>query len=117
MAKWEQIEAVNTALPTGMRAIAQMQPVFTQPLAAFTPFHVHELYEPGGLFYGVNQLSKNVLIGDRKKLRNGNGFVLGVTGGGKGMDIKQELMQVYLNTKDDILVIDPQNEYQVLRNI
>ena len=84
MAKWEQIEAVNTALPTGMRAIAQMQPVFTQPLAAFTPFHVHELYEPGGLFYGVNQLSKNVLIGDRKKLRNGNGFVLGVTGGGKG---------------------------------
>lgn len=114
VAKWEQIEAVNTALPTGTRAIAQMQPVFTQPLAAFTPFHVHELYEPGGLFYGVNQLSKNVLIGDRKKLRNGNGFVLGVTGGGKGMDIKQELMQVYLNTKDDILVIDPQNEYQVI---
>ena len=55
-----------------------------------------------------------MLIGDRKKLRNGNGFVLGVTGGGKGMDIKQELMQVYLNTKDDILVIDPQNEYQVI---
>lgn len=111
-ARYEQIEAVNTALPTGARFLTVMQPVFTQPLSAFTPFNVHELYDRGGIFYGINQLSKNVLIGDRKKLRNGNGFILGVTGGGKGMDAKQEMMQVYLKGTDDIIIIDPQNEYK-----
>lgn len=108
----EQIEALNTALPVGARFCSVMQPLFTQPLCAVTPFVVHELYEPGGLFYGVNQVSKNVLIGDRKKLKNGNGFILGVTGGGKGMDAKTEMMQVFLNTEDDIITIDPQNEYR-----
>ena len=91
-----------------------MAPVFTQPLSAITPFIVSELYQPGGIFYGINQVSKNVLIGNRKKLKNGNGFVLGVTGAGKGMDTKQEIVQVFLNTTDDIIVIDPQNEYKIL---
>lgn len=111
-ARYEQNEAVNTALPTGARLLTVMQPVFTQPLSAFTPFNVHELYDKGGIFYGINQLSKNVLIGDRKKLHNGNGFVLGITGGGKGMDAKQEMMQVFLKGEDDIITIDPMNEYK-----
>lgn len=109
---WEQLEVVNTALPVGARFCSVMQPLFTQALCAITPFVVHELYEPGGIFYGINQVSKNLLVGDRKKLRNGNGFILGVTGGGKGMDAKQEMLQVFLNTDDDIIVIDPQNEYK-----
>lgn len=113
-ARWEQLEVLNTALPVGGRYCDVMAPVFTQPLCAITPFIVSELYQPGGVFYGINQVSKNVLIGNRKKLKNGNGFVLGVTGSGKGMDTKQEMVQVFLNTEDDILVIDPQNEYKII---
>lgn len=113
-ARWEQLEVMNTALPVGGRYCDVMAPVFTQPLCAITPFIVSELYQPGGIFYGINQVSKNVLVGNRKKLKNGNGFVLGVTGAGKGMDTKQEIVQVFLNTKDDIIIIDPQNEYKIL---
>lgn len=109
---WEQIEAINTALPTGARFCSVIQPVFTQPLCALTPFVVQELYQPGGLFYGINQVSKNVLIGDRKLLKNGNGFILGITGGGKSVETKMEIIQVYLHTTDDIIIIDPQNEYR-----
>ncbi len=108
----EQIETVNTALPTGARFCTRMSPVFTQPLAAFAPFVVHELSHPDGLFYGINQISKNILSGNRKKLQNGNGFILGVSGGGKGMEAKQEMIQVLLRTEDEVLVIDPQNEYR-----
>ncbi len=111
-ARWQQIDTVNTALPIGVRFMDVMYPVFTQPLCAITPFVVHELFQPGGSFYGINQVSKNVLIGDRKKLTNGNGFCLGVPGGGKGMATKQEIVQVFLNTEDDIIIIDPQNEYR-----
>ncbi len=117
-AAWEQLEVINTALPTGARFCTAMQPVFTQPLCALTPFTVHELYHPGpgGIFYGINQVSKNVLIGNRKKLKNGNGFTLGITGSGKGMDTKDEMVQVYLNTEDEIIIIDPQNEYRDIAN-
>lgn len=110
-AVFEQIETVNTALPIGCRFCTNMQPLFTQPLCGLTPFIVHELYQPGGNFYGINQISKNVLIGNRKTLKNGNGFVIGETGGGKSVDAKSEIVQVYCNTQDDIIIIDPQNEY------
>lgn len=111
-ARWQQLDVLNTALPIGVRFCSVMYPLFTQPLCAITPFVVHELYHPEGVFYGINQVSKNVLVGSRKKLKNGNGFTLGVTGGGKGMDTKQEMIQVMLQTKDSIIVIDPQNEYR-----
>ena len=82
---WEQVEAFHTASPCGARFCNTMYPLLTQPLAAFTPFIVHELYQPGGIAYGVNQISRNILIGDRKTLLNGNGFILGLSGSGKGM--------------------------------
>lgn len=109
-AYYRQIEVIQTAIPTGARYVTDMQPLFTQPVSALTPFIVQELYMPGGIYYGVNQISKNMLIGNRKMLKNGNGFTLGVTGGGKSMDVKIEMMQVLLNTKDDIIYVDPQNE-------
>lgn len=108
----EQIEAVSTALPLGVRYCNRMLPMFTRPLAGLTPFVVHELYHPGGIFYGVNQVSRNILVDSRKNLQNGNGFVLGITGGGKSMDAKQEMTQVLLRTEDDVILIDPQNEYR-----
>ncbi len=113
---WEQMETINTALPIGCRFVTNMYPLFTQPLAGITPFIVHELCENNGVFYGINQVSKNVLVGNRKEgLMNGNGFILGSTGAGKGFETKNELVQVYLRyEKDDIIVIDPQSEYRGL---
>ena len=111
---WEQIEAFHTASPCGARFCNTMYPLLTQPLAAFTPFIVHELYQPGGIAYGVNQISRNILIGDRKTLLNGNGFILGLSGSGKGMETKKEITEIFLTTDDDIIVIDPMNEYEAI---
>ena len=110
----EQIEAFNTAGPTGIRYSNEMIPLLTQPIAAFTPFIVQELYQPGGIAYGVNQISRNILIGDRKTLLNGNGFILGLSGSGKGMETKKEITEIFLTTDDDIIVIDPMNEYEAV---
>ena len=109
-----QIEAFNTASPIGTRETDNMYTLLTQPLAAFTPFIVHELYQPGGIAYGVNQISRNILIGDRKTLLNGNGFILGLSGSGKGMETKKEITEIFLTTDDDIIVIDPMNEYEAI---
>ena len=111
---WEQVEAFHTASPCGARFCNTMYPLLTQPLAAFTPFIVHELYQPGGIAYGVNQISRNILIGDRKTLLNGNGFILGLSGSGKGMETKKEITEIFLTTDDDIIVIDPMNEYEAI---
>ena len=111
---WEQIEAFHTASPCGARFCNTMYPLLTQPLAAFTPFIVHELYQPGGIAYGVNQISRNILVGDRKTLLNGNGFILGLSGSGKGMETKKEITEIFLTTDDDIIVIDPMNEYEAI---
>ena len=109
-----QIEAFNTASPIGTRESDNMYTLLTQPLAAFTPFIVHELYQPGGIVYGVNQISRNILVGDRKTLLNGNGFILGLSGSGKGMETKKEITEIFLTTDDDIIVIDPMNEYEAI---
>ncbi len=91
-----------------------MYPMLTQPLAGFTPFTIHELYQAGGIAYGINQVSHNILIGDRKTLQNGNGFILGASGSGKSMETKKEITEIFLTTDDDIIVIDPTNEYRVI---
>ena len=115
---FRQKEALDTALPIGCRFCDTMRPVFTQPLCAFTPFNVQELYHPGGIYLGINQVSKNIIMGDRLKLMNPHGFVLGQTGGGKGYDVKSEMIQIRLKRGDmeDLIVIDPQNEYVSIAN-
>ncbi len=120
-ARWNQLDVINTALPTGTRYCTDhMMALFTKPLATMVPFVVKELDHPNGLMYGINQVSKNLLIGDRKRLQNANGFILGQTGSGKSMYSKLELVQVFLRSEDgrgkddDIIVIDPQNEYRGL---
>lgn len=111
-----QLDAFNTGSPVGARFSANMYmyPMLTQPLAGFTPFTIHELYQAGGIAYGINQVSHNILIGDRKTLQNGNGFILGASGSGKSMETKKEITEIFLTTDDDIIVIDPTNEYRVI---
>ena len=107
----KQRQGFNTVLPIGVRQDEHMQSVLTRSLPSFLPFNVQELYVRGGNVYGSNQLSKEILMGNRKKLLNGNGWYLGASGSGKSGDAKLEIAQNFLRTKDDIIIIDPQNEF------
>lgn len=107
----KQREALNTALPIGVRQVETMRTMLTQSLAVLMPFNVQELNEESGVYYGINQISKNINIGNRKKLINGNGFVFGVPGSGKSFFCKTAMGQVFLSTEDEIIIIDPMNEY------
>lgn len=114
-----QLHGLNTALPTGAREISTMRPIWTQPMSALLPFNIQELHESGGIFYGVNQISKNPLFGDRKRLTNYNGFIFGVPGAGKSVTAKlTNVIQPALETKDDIIIIDPKDrEYEFIGNL
>lgn len=107
----KQREALNTVLPIGVRQVETMRTMLTQSLAVLMPFNVQELNDKDGCYYGINQISKNINIGNRKKLINGNGFVFGVPGSGKSFFCKMEMGNVYLGSEDEIIVIDPMNEY------
>lgn len=107
----QQREALNTALPVGVRQVETMRTMLTRDIAALMPFNVQEIYEPTGLCYGTNRISKNLCVADRKRLTNGNAMVFGVPGSGKSFFCKSEMLGVYLQTGDDIIVIDPTLEY------
>lgn len=108
-----QREAMNTALPIGGRYVDMMRAMFTTAAAAFIPFNVVEMQmmdQP--FYYGVNEISKEPIWANRKKLLNGNGFVFAVPGGGKSFTgCKMEAGSVFLNTEDDIIFVDPTLEY------
>ncbi len=97
---------MNTILPVGNRQISTMRTMLTRDIAALLPFNVQELNEKSGVCYGINQVSHNLCIGNRKKLANGNGMVFGVPGSGKSYFSKSEMLQVFLGTDDDIICID-----------
>jgi type IV secretory pathway VirB4 component len=108
----KQREALNTALPIGVRQVETMRSMLTQSLAVLMPFNVQELNDIHGNYYGINQVSQNINIGNRKRLLNGNGFVFGVPGSGKSFFCKMEMGNVFLSSKtDEIIVIDPMHEY------
>lgn len=75
------------------------------------PFRAQEIREQGGVYYGQNVISKNLIIANRKELLNGNGFILGVSGSGKSFTAKEEIVSLALSTNDDIIVLDPEREY------
>lgn len=110
----EQRKCFNTALPVGVRNFSQMRAMFTQSAAGFIPFATMELIdEDKPFYYGVNKVSQNPILYHRKKLVNPNGFVFGIPGSGKSFTgSKLEIGSVYLTTKDEIMIIDPQNEYE-----
>jgi len=113
----KQREAFVTALPLGVRLTSTMRTMLSQSATCLAPFHTQELYLPDGIHYGVNQISKNLIQGNRKKLLNGNGMVFAVTGAGKSFFTKYEIGQVLLQSKDSVIIIDPHNEYAALTNL
>lgn len=110
---YKQLKAWNTALPIGGRQVDYMRFFLTSSLVAFQPYHAQDVIEPGGQLYGVNKTTHRFIVGDRKKLPNPHGIIIGFSGTGKSMYIKlTELSQTLLATDDDIMVIDPQNEFE-----
>lgn len=107
-----QEEGLNATLPIGRCDLPVRRTLDTKSVGIFIPFTTQELVHDRGLYRGINQASKNLIYFDRNKLMNGNGFVLAESGGGKSFSIKDEISQLYLTTDDDIIVIDPEREYQ-----
>ena len=121
---WQQADGLATALPLGLRRIDALRTLTTEALAVLMPFKTQEVRDRGGVYYGQNVISKNLIIANRKELLNGNGFVLGVSGSGKSFTAKREMVGLALaadngredgaRLPDDIIVIDPEAEYRPL---
>ena len=109
--KWQQVDGLNTVLPYGIRKINALRTLTTESTAVLIPFHTQEIMQEGGIYYGQNAVSKNMIVVDRKKLLNGNSFRLGVSGSGKSFSAKEEIVALALATEDDILILDPESEF------
>ena len=109
--KYQQEDGLNTCLPYGLRKIDVMRTLTTESLASLMPFRSQEIRHNGGIYYGVNAVSHNLILCNRENLLNGNGFILGVSGSGKSFAAKQEIASVALATDHDIIVVDPEREY------
>lgn len=111
--KYMQLDGITTELPIGRRVIPMRRALTTSSAAIIVPFTTQELFVPGGIWYGINAQSSNAIVADRTKTMNGNGFVLGTSGSGKGVFAKSEITSVFLTRpNDDIIVIDPEREYE-----
>ena len=112
---WQQEQAFVSSLVLGYNGIEIQRGMTTSSTAIFIPFMTRELRMDGqALYYGMNALSHNVIMADRKKLKSANGLYLGSTGSGKSFAAKRELINVFLATNDRIVVVDPMGEYAPL---
>lgn len=112
--KYQQLDGLNTTLPYGLRKINALRTLTTESAAVFMPFQAQEINHPEGIYCGQNAISKNLLFVNRSSLLNGNGFVLGVSGSGKSFFAKDEIIQLVLRNQGDVIIIDPEREYNRL---
>ena len=109
---WQQEQGFVSSLVLGYNGIEIQRGMTTSSTAIFIPFMTRELRMGGqALYYGMNALSHNVIMADRKKLKSANGLYLGSTGSGKSFAAKRELLNVFLTTNDRIIIVDPMGEY------
>ena len=113
---FQQEQGLMSSLPLGLNQIEIQRSLTTSSTAIFVPFTTMELFQSGGeaLYYGLNALSNNLIMVDRKLLKNPNGLILGTPGSGKSFSAKREILNVFLVTNDDILIADPEAEYYPL---
>ena len=109
---WQQEQGLMSSLPLGINQIEIQRGLTTSSTAIFVPFTTCELFQSGeALYYGLNALSSNLIMADRKLLKNPNGLFLGTPGSGKSFAAKREIVNVFLLTNDDIIISDPESEY------
>lgn len=112
---WQQEQGFMSSLALGYNDVQIQRGMTTSSTAIFIPFMTRELRMGGqALYYGMNALSHNVIMADRKKLKSANGMYLGSTGSGKSFAAKRELINVFLATQDRIVIVDPMGEYSPL---
>ena len=112
---FQQERAFDTAMPYGLRRIESVRTMLTKSLTALVPFNTQEILTPGGICYGRNAVTGNLIIGLRTTLVNGNAMVVATSGGGKSMFVKLEILMLYLRfTKARFYIVDPENEYAPL---
>lgn len=109
--QYMQEAGFNTSLPLGRNDVSIKRMLTTESASVFMPFSSQELLESNGQYYGVNAVSRNLILYSRKDSLNANGFILGTSGSGKSFAAKEEMISVLLSTEDDVFVVDPDGEY------
>lgn len=109
---YQQKEAMNSTLPLGLNRVNKSQRTMTTTSTAILiPFTTQELMHPHGIWYGNNAITRNMIMFNRRILPSPHGLIFAIPGSGKSLITKEEITQVALGSKDDILILDPQNEY------
>ncbi len=113
---YQQELGLMSSLPLAYNQIEVERSLTTSSTAIFIPFTTQELFQKGegALYYGVNAVSNNLIMADRKRLKNPNGLILGTPGSGKSFSAKREIANAFLATDDDIIICDPESEYSPL---
>ena len=109
--KFQQEKGLQSVLPLGNCTLKIRRTLTTESTAVLMPFSGKEINHKNGKYYGLNALSNNMILFDRLQLKNPNGFILGSPGSGKSFSAKREMLNVFLATDDDIIIIDPEREY------
>ena len=110
-----QEQGLMASAPIGCNDTGIERVLTTKSSAILVPFCTQELFMPApALYYGLNALSNNMIMADRKRLRTPNGVILGTPGSGKSFSAKREILSCFLMTGDDVIVCDPEGEYFAL---
>ena len=108
---FQQEKGLQSVLPLGNCTLKIRRTLTTESTAVLLPFSAKEITHENGMYYGLNALSNNMILFNRLMLKNPNGFILGSPGSGKSFSAKREMLNVFLATDDDIIIIDPEREY------
>lgn len=111
-----QLDGLITALPIGVNRLNITRTLLTESASVFIPFRAQEIMDKGGIWYGQNAITNNPILCNKEYLQNPNAFVLGVPGSGKSFLTKEEIEFIIMSTNDDVLICDPEGEYDPIIN-
>lgn len=106
-----QLDGVVTTLPIGVNRLDIVRTLLTESASVFIPFRAQEIMDKGGIWYGQNAITNNPILCNKELLQNPNAFILGVPGAGKSFLTKEEIEFIIMSTNDDVLICDPEGEY------